>query len=545
MLKTGPKKDEIRIAVQPLLDAIAPDCTINLLERRNNPNIPPRGWQDDFFEKKIRTALSLGLLEYSDVWEDGASPDKKLTQILVFLFDSPKGSSFESSEGPSLTKYVNLLLAQSANYIHELHLVVKKHFTSEKELDYSESKALVAFMRLANVQLAFNAMDLLEDLTDADGLNLAEFPGLLKWMGSSEKVDLSTLKAALKRYIQEQTTFSVKDRILFRCAKAIQSTVALDLFKKKDNASYLGGTRFDTEFQQLSAIKKGLETYPASSFQIGRSLFYASGRIIKGAFWAPVVLAQKTSHYINQVTALPFRLLKGVVQDIPLMGPVLGFAAEKLNSAKNIALPTMETMGLVWLVLLEFTRFTDETAKEKMVPNMLNTAMVELSPWTFWIYGASMATIAGMSLLSLSKSALTSFKEKFSGKELVKIVVEENLRDYETNVLTEENLDTHQALVLNVPIVLPEELKVLLTTKEQEEIVTQIARGRLKLFQKRFEDFGAAQINIVSDQDRWLPVYLPLHAAHEEQQEPNLVEQFEHLQLEEDDQLPHHGYTHY
>lgn len=528
MSTIGPKPDKIRCAVQPLLDAIAPECAINLLERMNNPSIPQRGWQDDFFEKKIRSALNIDVLEYSGAWCNDASASQKLNEILRFLFEKPNNSS--------LTEYIHSLISQGNHYIQDLHVLVKKHFSAEKELDYSESKALVAFMRLVNVQLAFNAMALLKEIKDVKALNLNQFPGLAERLEDKDIDNTLSLETALQHYIEQQTTFSVKDRILFRCAKAIQKAVALDLFRKKDNSAYLGGREFDKEFEQLFHIKKGLETYPASPLQIGKSIVYASGKIVKGTIFAPIVFIQKASLYINQLAALPFRLLRGVAQDIPLLGSVLGYTAETLNVAKNAVLPTIEASGLFWLVLLEFSRFTTTALpKERMIANPLNIAMVELSPWASWLYVASMATVAGVSLLSLAKSALTSFKENFSGKELVKIVVQENLRDYAAHVLTEENLFVHQKLVLNVPIVLPEELKVLLTTTEQQNIVAKIARGRLQLCQQYFADLHTAQIQVVCEQDQWIPVYVPSNAHRAQPQElANLAEELDNLNIGEE-----------
>lgn len=522
MSATGPKNDDILKVVEPLLDAIAPEHTINLLERHNNPQIPARGWQKDFFSKKIAMPLLIRSLDFADAWPETATPIEKLNVILAYLF--------EASSVHPLAEYLQNLHLHAAGYIEELHVNVKQHLDSPTELDYYRPKALVAFKRMVNIQLAFNIKDLLNQIDGFDSKDINVSLMLLKLANieSIEELDEEKFIHVLDNYIQAQTVFALKDRILFRCHKVIEQGLSPAVFSQKDNSRFFFGRSLDNQVCEVEEINTGLHRYPASPLQTAKGFLKGGQQLLLNAFFRyPVVLAQKSVHYLKQVSAIPFRLVRATTQDLPFVGRLLGRVADDLNHLKNYAAPAVVGFGLLWLELLELQRMNDPSYNEGREFNPLTTMMISLSPLLIYFYGAAGTfygaagiAMSGVSLSKLSASAFASFRHYFSdSKTLMQIVIEENLHDFNQKVLTAVNLAQGQFAVLSTPIVLPEEVKVLLSSSEQDEIALEIAKGRVALCREHFE-FNPLQCTALRMGKIWTPIYVPTTSVQSDQQPP-------------------------
>ena len=137
----------------PYFDAIAPECRINLLE----VNSPAMGWQNSFFENKIRQPLQLEVLALNGVWEDDVTPTQQLSDILFFL-----EHQHDNNSTSSLIDSVRELQKHALGYLREIHVNASHHLHDANTFDYSEHKAEIAFYRMVNIQLSFEAIKLLE-----------------------------------------------------------------------------------------------------------------------------------------------------------------------------------------------------------------------------------------------------------------------------------------------------------------------------------------------------------------------------------------------
>jgi hypothetical protein len=477
-------KQSIRLTVQPLLDAIAPECTTNKLECDNNPAIDPIGWQDAFFSKKIHEALNLNVMELNGAWEDDTPEEQKLTDIISYLKNG--------TASPSFLEYINSLLHHAPEYIQGIHTLVQSKFDDPKQLDCYEPKALIAFCRMVNIVLAYNALQLHPNVQ---------------------------IRKALENTIEQLSKFSVRERIMFRYHKAVETTLAFDAFRSEDNSELIGGKAYDSEYERTLFALKNLSLHPVSPVQATHGFLQGSLGIIKDAFLFPVVKMQQFSRFVNQVTAFPLRAIKATTQDIPVIGKVVGFTAEGLNTVKDLALPAAEVGALSWMSMLECCKMLGLTP-EAVDPNTLLSFMDSASPYLTYGLGAY-GIVAGIcctaKIAYVGASSLgATYRGITSGKDLMQAIIDENQAIFREHILTEENIAEKGWRVLNTPIIVPEDLKVILSEADQNEIIRQVSWGRLDIVRDLFPDLQESSISVVRDRAQGIarPVYLPLQQAY-------------------------------
>ena len=214
MSNHGPQNaDRIRIAVKPLLDSIAPEYIFNqlaVLENRaarladpDTPLLAEEGWQCNFYDKKIRTALQLDVLDYN-AWDEETHLDRA-KDLFCFLFDTQATSK-------GLLDWVQDGIKKNAlDYIRDIKAQATTKLGADWELNYSEPKAVAAFERMINVQIAFNFLEKIDSLKDHERDAL-----LIFIRGKMPVQDFNDLKRNIQSYIETQTRFSVYERIMFR-----------------------------------------------------------------------------------------------------------------------------------------------------------------------------------------------------------------------------------------------------------------------------------------------------------------------------------------
>jgi hypothetical protein len=269
--------------------------------------------------------------------------------------------------------------------------------------------------------------------------------------------------------------------------------------------------------------------------QAATGFWQASKSFMMSALLYPAVKLQQVSHFVNQATSFPIRATQALTQEIPGMQTLL----ETLNTIKDKALPAAEASTLVWMALLEFQRHLSVTPSVPMQSWMVNDLMVALSPYLTYAtlgYGA-MAAMTGVGTLTwvgLNGVAAVG-KGLWSGKDLVKAIVDENLAIFRNTILTPANIEAQGLKVLNAPIALPHDLKVLLTTAEKESVLTKVAHERLRMCLVHFpglrtEDY--AQIVVTEHKNTGTPVYLPSQGPRAVVPVRSLEDQFAALRID-------------
>ncbi|MBI2791496.1 MAG: hypothetical protein HYX61_06025 [Gammaproteobacteria bacterium] len=498
----GPQHNNLRLTVQSLLDAIAPDCVINTLERANNPQIQPEGWQDSFFDKKIREPLNLDVLELNSAWEDDTPPAYKLADILSYMENGTASKSFLES--------IAELLKHAPGYIQGIHQLVQSKFDDPKQLDCYEPKALVAFNRMVKVVLAFNALQLLATLNQED-------------LPQSKDQIQQTLHNA----IVTLSAFSALERMMFRYHKAARTTLSLDAFKNAESSDY----------EQTLFVLKNLSMYPVSTTQAMQGWWQGSFGIIKGAIQYPFAKVKQLGRFMNQATAFPFRMLKATTQDIPVVGSLVGRAAETLNTIKDTALPFVGAGALSWLAMLELCRLCGLTP-DLVDANMLTSFMVSSSPYltaVFEVYVLAAGAVCTAKIAYVTTQGVkATARGIYQGKDLVQAIIDENNEIFNIQILTDENLANQGLSILNTPIIVPEDLKAILSQAEQEEIIARVVRDRLELCKPIFSDFQVGRIHVVRERDIARPVYLPSRGPHQQPAQEQLDQMLADLRLDDD-----------
>lgn len=258
MSKYGP--ENVRTKVQPLLDAIAPECATNLLElsanaaaRAQDPSIKPIpaiGWQDGFFDKKIYEPLQLEVLSLNGAWEDEATDQQKVADILAYFKNQHTGVT------SSLGETVDALFRHAKEYLNQIHVNARKHIDNPQDLDHFEAKALFAFFRMANMVLAYHAKALLAGFKETNypllnehlakaGLDTCSFQQRNHFMG------------ILDAFIDQNAAFTDQELRQLRYHKAKTQS------RYRDHRGYFGGSAFDgaksalENWQQLSYWQRG------------------------------------------------------------------------------------------------------------------------------------------------------------------------------------------------------------------------------------------------------------------------------------------------
>lgn len=498
----GPQQNSLRLIVQSMLDAIAPDCTINTLERANNPQILPEGWQDNFFDKKIREPLNLDVLELNSAWEDDTPAAQKIADILSYTENGTASESFLES--------INELLGHASGYIRGIHQLVQSKFDDPRQLDCYEPKAFVAFCRMVKIVLAYNAVQLLASV------NQNELP-----------MDKEQIRQTLEQAITQLSTFAVQERIMFRYRKATSTALSFAAFKDGESNDY----------EQTLFALKNLSLYPASPTQAVHGWWQGSLGIINGALKYPFIKMKQLGRFVNQATALPFRALKATTQDIPVVGPVIGHTAEMMNTIKDHVIPLAGVGALSWMTMLELGQMIGLTP-ELIDPNMLTSFMVSSSPYLTAALEVYVLAAAGVCTAKIAYVTTQGVKATargiYQGKDLVQAIIDENNEIFNTQILTDENLANQGLSILNTPIIVPEDLKAILSQTEQEEIIARVIRDRLALCQLHFGDLHIGRIHVVREKDIARPVYLPSQGPRQQPAQEQLAEMLADLRLDED-----------
>lgn len=443
MSSPGPAHD-IRIIVQPLLDAIAPDRQINILECHNsNGKISPRGWHDDFFEKKIRMPLLMHSLEYA-VWSEKENAEKR-NDLVNYLFHPEIPSA--------LGDYVNTLLRHATDYLRHIHTDVSQKLDDPKALNYSQDKAQQAFERMAKIQLAINAL----------GLDPPR-----------------ELSHQLTQYIFSQANFSYRKILSLRTRKAIATAFDRNLFVQQQHSAYFCGVVFDKHQGHLNALQDIFREIPLSFSQYRKGMWMGVNSIVKRCALSPWIHLQKACRLVKQVSALPFRCSKALIQDLPLIGISLGSLLEYANTAKdNLVLPA-SSVGLLYLL------FT--------VPKFAVLPLV--------ISGGTMAAqLIGMH--RIAKGAVA--KHQSTQQDVVSTFVENNLRDFNLQMMSDRTLQE----VLTLPVTVPPEVLMLLSQEQIQNLRWQIYQRRLALCSVYFHAPFPERIATIEEQPGvWLPIPL-------------------------------------
>ena len=244
----GSQKDNIRASVQPLLDAIAAESPLNLLElkanikeRQEDPSISaikPIGWQDSFFENKIRQPLDLDMLKYNGIWAEKATRAEQVVDILSFLQSQHEDTTSD------LKSYIRALLKQANDYVSHIHVIVTSHMDDSNNLDCFIVKAEAAFYRMVNIQLSYTAIALLEKL-EANEFEEFNYRLAQAALAPCDMNDRAMLIGLLNTYIQEQAHFTARELLSLRYHKVKGQSTAHALFRQRDHSPYYGGKSLD------------------------------------------------------------------------------------------------------------------------------------------------------------------------------------------------------------------------------------------------------------------------------------------------------------
>ncbi|MGD9592754.1 MAG: hypothetical protein AB7V32_09560 [Candidatus Berkiella sp.] len=509
MSAQGPNKD-VRALVQPLLDAIAPESITNQLELASNSNIQPQGWQNNFFETKIRQTLDLDVLVLNGAWDDDVSKAQKLEDILGFISNpaNPQPSEF--------AKTMQALLEQAQGYINELHVSVQVQLDDPFKLNYDPLKTLAAFCRMVNVVLSVNAIALLETFDQNDLAQLNE--------AFKAKQEPACTKASLTNelndFISQQVTFSISDRIKFRILKACHVSFDNTVFNKADNGVYYGGSRFDKAANSAQQGIDALNTYPASYQQASQGFVSITQNIVVSSFLYPFVKAQQLAHYLHKAAGFPLRAVQAGAHDIPFVGNLISRIAGNLAPYMGLGVGCCALKGL-----LDQDLQTQLQALNALPPvaKYVVIGALSLASWQLASQGLS-ATKAAARAVS-SGTAL--------GKDMVKAVVEENMAAFNTMLEKHPKVDL---LILNEPIEIPQEVMAVLSLEDQDQIFTQIAQARWICCKPYFPTLATPHIMVAKNPykpNKAAQLYLPSRAPKADGMQ-EVCEALAHLSVNDD-----------
>lgn len=502
----GPQNvDKIRLTVKPLLDCIAPEYVFNQqavlanrLARLSNSELPiiaEEGWQNEFYDKKIRITLQLATLDYN-AWDEETDLERA-KDLFNFLF-APKSVS------KNLTDWIQDGLKKNAlSYIRDIKSQATTQLKADWELNYSEAKALAAFDRMINVQMAFNFLEKLQSLKGNDR------DDLLKCVRQKmPEIELNDLVSIVENFIQQQTQFSVNERILFRCHKTLQSSLNLDPFSLTTLGRYKVGATLDGTLSQSKELQQAMKEISLSRAQTAEGLKYGLVSASKAALLYPAVLLQQCHHFISQTTRIPFQFFSAWTQELPWVGPWLQSGARVSNGLKDMGLIGIEAGGLLWLSLLEITRMTGTSPEDNLRNSPIGEMMCAASPWlSTALKGYTLLATSGVLAYIGSLVVKKLEKKPELARNLQQTIIEENMAFFNENILTESLIAEHGDLVLNYPIEIPAVLKALLSIKEQDAIVEAIVEQRQQSYQRFKPEYAQQDMTIIRHQERWYPLF--------------------------------------
>ncbi len=408
--KIVPNKDAL---FKYLLDAIAPEVTVNQLERANNPTIPERGWQSDFLYKKIIVPLTFEALELC--WERDDLTDENQAQIIAnFLLG--QGTAHQ------LSAYVDGLITHAKGYIRNISTLVSDKLDDPKTLEYAEKKACAAFERMVKIQLAFTALPLIAD---------------------------EEIHNQLVDFIQQQTTFTVQDNILFRCHKAFMTSVVPSL------------SAYDKAMNEAdSTIANFTDVYSATAGQVRQARIQVVLNMAKSIIYTPVKALNVCHSFLQRATAV----FKAATQNAP----------DIRDSKLTIAIEMVGTGLLAW--------------------NSADWALPLLATMGTTVYFSWSLAAVGYYCYKLKNMSFAVARNEATQRSLIDIVVEENV-----------------ARDLNDPIIIPPALAPFLSSAEREKALHRICKQRWRNYCVETDQAPCAMrariIPLTTAGIIWTPIY--------------------------------------
>ncbi len=516
----GPKKD-IKSLAQPLLDAIAPDCATNLLElaanreaRQVDPRVAvvtPMGWQNNFFETKIRSALDIDALTLNGAWDDNVTKATQVIDIFEYI------CNVNNPPPTELTQTIKSLLDKAPEYIQELHVSVQSQFDDPNKLDNDPFKAFVAYGRMVHIVLSFNAITLLDQFTAKDYAQLNQY-----LMAKGYEATSQQLKETLQEYILSQCSFSTQDRIHFRLLKAANNHQRLNgFFENTDHSQYYGGRAFDAKDQNIELALKGLNRYPATLWQGFSSLYRTSKSIAAKAALFPLVKIQQCRRFAHEWLGLQLLSVQASYQEVPIVGSAISIL-------KRFS-PYMDVAGLGAYELYQLLM-----ADEKSRGTLLNA----LSPMAAYLAMGALVIATGYAAINDTSKVASAVvgavrRHHLLGDDMIKVIVEENMADF-TAWLSQEKVDELGLKIFEEAIVLPLEVTAILSQHQQDKVYKEIARLRWQLSRQFFPQFGTPEIFVIPDsveQQVGQVLYLPSRGPRRAG-EQDLCEALMNLKLE-------------